>query len=346
MKRYILCLFLAVSIVLGGCGWLDGSYVSVTPHQQQTMDGESREVEAANYLQLRTVLEDMVCVGMENQVVHVREFDPEKLESSLDMAVRYVKSTYPLGAYAVDEITCEVGTSGGVPAVAVQINYLHDRAEIQRIHRVSGMEGVEQWIVDALVQCDTTLVMLSENYEPTDISQLVEDYASNYPSKVMEMPAVTEQTYPNGGRQRILELKMTYQSSREALRNMQSQVQRIFNSAALYVSSDASEGQKFGQLFSFLMERFSEYQIKTSITPAYSLLNHGVGDSRAFATVYAQMCREAGLECLVVVGTRNGEPWTWNMIREGEYYYHVDLLDCGVVGKFRVRTDEQMESYV
>jgi len=346
MKRYILCLFLAVSIVLGGCGWLDGSYVSVTPHQQQTMDGESREVEAANYLQLRTVLEDMVCVGMENQVVHVREFDPEKLESSLDMAVRYVKSTYPLGAYAVDEITCEVGTSGGVPAVAVQINYLHDRAEIQRIHRVSGMEGVEQWIVDALVQCDTTLVMLIENYEPTDISQLVEDYASNYPSKVMEMPAVTEQTYPNGGRQRILELKMTYQSSREALRNMQSQVQRIFNSAALYVSSDASEGQKFGQLFSFLMERFSEYQIKTSITPAYSLLNHGVGDSRAFATVYAQMCREAGLECLVVVGTRNGEPWTWNMIREGEYYYHVDLLDCGVVGKFRVRTDEQMESYV
>lgn len=346
MKRYSLCLWLAVCLCLSGCGWLDGSYVSVTPHQQQTVGGSSQEVEAANYLQLRTVLENMVSGGVESQVIRVGAFEAEKLENSLDMAVRYVKSTYPLGAYAVDEISCELGTSGGVAAVAVEITYLHDRTELQRIRRVTDMEDVQELIADALAQCDTSLVVLIENYEPTDVSQLVEDHASSYPSQVMETPAVTEQTYPNAGQQRVLELKMTYQSSREALRNMQSQVQRIFNSAALYVSGDAEEGQKYGQLYAFLMERFSEYQIKTSITPAYSLLNHGVGDSRAFATVYAQMCREADLECLVVVGTRNGEPWTWNMVREGEYYYHVDLLACRSAGSFREQTDDAMANYV
>lgn len=346
MKRYILCLWLIGCLFLSGCGWLDGSYVSVTPHQQQAVGGSSQEVEAANYLQLRTVLEDMVSRGVESQVIRVGAFEADTLKNSLDMAARYVKSTYPLGAYAVDEISCELGTSGGVAAVAVEITYLHDRTELQRIHRVENMEDVQELIADALAQCDTSLVVLIENYEPTDVSQLVEDHASSYPSQVMETPAVTEQTYPNAGQQRVLELKMTYQSSREALRNMQSQVQRIFNSAALYVSGDAAEGQKFGQLYAFLMERFSEYQIKTSITPAYSLLSHGVGDSRAFATVYAQMCREVGLECLVVVGTRNGEPWAWNMVREGEYYYHVDLLACRDTGSFREQTDDAMVNYV
>lgn len=346
MKRNILCLWLICCLCISGCGWLDGSYVSVTPHQQHAVGNESQEEEASNYLQLRTVLEEMVSDGVESQVIRVGDFDPEKLESSLDMAVRYVRSTYPLGAYAVNEITCEVGTSGGVAAVAVQISYLHDRGEIQRIHKVATMEDVDALMADALTRCDTSLVMLVDNYKPADMTQLVEDYANDYPSRVMETPVVTEQTYPNAGQQRVLEVKLTYQSSRESLRNMQNQVQRIFNSAALYVSGDTAQAQQFEQLYAFLMERFSEYQIKTSITPAYSLLNHGVGDSRAFATVYAQMCREAGLECLLVVGTRDGEPWTWNMVREGEYYYHVDLLACRDGGSFREQTDDQMANYV
>ena len=69
----------------------------------------------------------------------------------------------------------------------------------------------------------------------------------------------------------------------------------VFESAVLYVSGDGAEKQKFSQLYAFLMERF-DYKVETSITPAYSLLRHGVGDSRAFATVYAAMCRLAGLE--------------------------------------------------
>jgi len=332
--------------MLSGCGWLDGSYVSVTPHKQQSVNIESQEREAANYLQLRTALEEMVDAGMEQQVIRVGEFDPDLLQKNLDVACRYVKETYPLGAYAVSEISWELGTSGGVAAVAVQITYLHDRTELQRIHSVANMEEAAELVADMLDQYSASVVMLVENYEPRDIAQLVEDYAWENPSLVMETPEVKEQTYPNAGRRRVLELKFSYQSSRESLRTMQSQVQRIFNSAVLYVSADAAEQQKYSQLYAFLMERFADYQIKTSLTPAYSLLNHGVGDSRSFAAVYAQMCREAGLECQVVGGTKNGEPWFWNMIRDDTYYYHVDLLSCREEGSFREMTDDRMDSYV
>ena len=140
-----------------------------------------------------------------------------------------------------------------------------------------------------------------------------------------------------------MELIFSYQTSRDSLRRMQSQVKPVFDAATLYVSGDGEEKQKFSQLYAFLMERF-DYKLETSITPAYSLLRHGVGDSRAFATVYAAMCRSAGLECLVVTGARSGEPRSWNIVLDNGQYYHVDLLH--EQGSFWEYTDWQMSSYV
>ena len=93
------------------------------------------------------------------------------------------------------------------------------------------------------------------------------------------------------------------------------------------------------------MERY-DYKLESSITPTYSLLRHGVGDSRAFATVYAAMCRMAGLKCEVITGTRHGEPWTWNLVWDGEKPYHVDLLACASADGYRQRTDAEMHGYV
>lgn len=345
MKRFMVYL-LAVCLLFTGCGWLDGSYHSVTPHRQHSGGSESQAVAAKNYLQLRTALENMVSAGIETSVISVAEFQQEQLENSMDMALRYIKTSYPIGAYAVEEITYELGTSGGVSAVAVEITYLHERNEIQKIQQVTDMEEARELIGSALTRYEAGLVLLIEDYQATDIHQLVDDYAAENPSAVMETPDVTEQLYPSAGRERVLELKFTYQSSRDSLRTMQEQVKRIFDSAALYVSGDAEDGQKLSQLYSFLMERFTEYQIKTSITPAYSLLNHGVGDSNAFAVVYAEMCTRAGVECHVVVGTRDGEPRCWNIVLNDGYYYHVDLLASRDWGGYRELTDDQMTNYV
>ena len=126
-----------------------------------------------------------------------------------------------------------------------------------------------------------------------DFTQLVRDHAEEHPETVMEPPQVTAAAY-GAGSYRVVELTDTNQTSRDALRQMQSQGKPVFDAASLYVSGDGEDRQKLSQLYAFLMERF-DYKIETSITPAYSLLRHGVGDSRAFATVYAAMCRLAGL---------------------------------------------------
>lgn len=345
MKKRIALMLAALCLMLSGCSWLDGSYVSVTPHQEQTSGGQSGAVSAANYLQLRTVLQDMVDSGTENAVINVAEYDQEQVAKGMQTAVNYLSSLYPLGAYAVDRIDYDIGVSGGKPAVSVSISYIHGRSEIRKIKTVPDMTEAEKVIAEALDACNESVVLLVRHYEREDLVQMVEDFAEQNPDIVMETPQVAEGLYPDAGTSRIVELKFTYQTSRDSLRQMQDQVEPLFAAAMQYVSGDGSDSQKYNQLYGFLMERF-DYTIETSITPAYSLLRHGVGDSKAFAMVYAAMCRQAGLECRIVSGTRNGEAWYWNLICEDGIFFYVDLLQSSASGQLQRLSDDQMHGYV
>lgn len=341
MKKKILAALLALCLCLSGCGWMDGYYSHVTPHREQVSADRDELLAASNYAGLRAALEDMIRSCEESRVILISGFDQSQVQISMDMAVRYVMHSFPIGAYAVEDIRYEIGTSGGAPAIAVEITYLRSFAEIRKIHTVADMEEAVQLISQKLEGHEAGVVLLVEAYDDMDVVQLVQNYALENPDRVMEIPQVTVGIYPDAGSARIMEIQLTYQNSREALRQMQEQVAPLFTSAAMYVTPDASDGVKYSQLYTFLMERF-DYQLETSITPAYSLLRYGVGDSRAFATVYAAMCRRAGLECAVVTGTRAGEPWSWNIICDSGLYFHVDLLQ----GTFREQLDGAMSGYV
>jgi len=345
MKGRIIGMVLAVSLVLCGCSWMGGSYVSVTPHHEQLSGTQSDNMSVSEYSELRNLLAELTEAGAESAVIYVPEYDQSALEEGMVNAVRYITDILPVGAYAIDKVDYEIGTSAGQPAISVNISYLHGRSEIRRIRKAKDMEAAEALIVEALEDCADSVVINVQNYEDVDIVQLVEDYAAENPNVVMEIPAVAIGSYPEEGIRRVLELKFTYQTSRDALRSMQEQVRRVFASAALYINQNDADAQKYAQLYTFLTERF-EYKIETSITPSYSLLCHGVGDGRTFATVYAAMCRSAGLDCRMVSGTRSGEAWYWNLICDNGVYYHVDLLTSSQEGQFQRLTEEAMSGYV
>lgn len=345
MKKRIILLAVVVCLLLCGCSWMDGSYLSITPHQEQSSGTQTKDATAANYLQLRTVLENMVNSGTESAVINVAEYRQDLVEEGIANAVHYAENRHPLGSWSVDQISYEIGTGAGQPAISVNISYIHGRSEIRKIKNAAGTEKAEKLIVEALEDCSDSVVLLVTGYEAMDVVQIVEDHMKENPNLVMELPQVAVGIYPDAGSSRILEVKFTYETSRESLRQMQQQVRRVFASASLYVNSDATDAQKFAQLYTFLMER-SQYQVQTSITPAYSLLIHGVGDGKAFASVYAAMCRQAGLDCQVVSGTKDGQSWHWNIICEDGLYYHVDLLRCSEIGQFQHLTDADMQGYV
>ncbi len=344
MKRLVW--ILALCLVLCGCdGLTRGEYAWEASHPVDAAPADPQKVSAASYGELRAALVGLVKSGTQQGTVFVEQYDADRLAGDIRKAVADVCGNDPIAAYAVQDIRCDLGTSGSRKALAVQIDFLHDRAEIRRIKNVPDNDRARQEIEAALVACDTGIVLQVESYSDTDFVQMVENYAGLNPQYVMELPQVTVNIYPESGQTRVVEMKFTYQTSRESLKSMQAQVEPIFTSAVLYVSGEGAQGEKFEQLYGLLMNRF-DYKLETSITPTYHLLRHGVGDSRAFATVYAAMCSQAGLDCRIVSGTRAGESWYWNIICQDGTYFHVDLLSSSQMEDFTRRLDSQMEGYV
>jgi len=112
MKQKLLPLLLALSLLLTGCGWMDGRYSSVTPHLEQRQDTQPEVIVASDYLDLMDALEEMIQSGSESGVINVADYPADAVENGMGIAVKYATEAYPVGAYAVDRIDYEVGANG------------------------------------------------------------------------------------------------------------------------------------------------------------------------------------------------------------------------------------------
>lgn len=343
MGRRLAALAAAAALLLSGCGWMDGSYVSVTPHQvgQSHNTGGSAST-VSSYAELRSALIGLIDAGSSKGLFTLSEYPRADAETDMERAVQYAMGVYPIGAYAVEAIDYAFGTGPGAGAISVDISYRHTLAQIEQIRTVRWISGAEEEVEDAVDECADSLVLQISGYQDVDFGEIVREYARMYPERVMEVPEVEVRTYPNRGDTRVVELRFSYRTSREQLRSMREQVQPVFSSAALYVSGQAEDRSKFSQLHAFLTERYDDYRLEPSVTPAYSLLCQGMGDSSAFAQVYTAMCSRIGLEARSVCGTRNGEARWWNLIRIDGMWYHLDLLGDR---QFRPMTDAEMTGY-
>lgn len=347
MKKLLaLILVICLTVCLSGCSfWMDGSYHSIQPHQDDRQETLQETVTATSYRELELALIDMIENGRTNSLIYMPEYSASQIGVFAQRALKNVMQTNPIANYAVEDVTYDMGTANGKPALAVNIAYTRSRNEIRQIRHVANMSVVSELIGQALASCDADMVVRITNYTDTDYALIVQDYAEAYPENCIETPQITAVTYPDQGTDRVLKLTFTYQTNRDALRNMQAYVRPVFEAAELNVRGEETQSDKFSLMYVFLMER-SDYQLETSITPAYSLLRHGVGDSKAFAMVYAAMCTRAGLECTMVTGTKEGAPWVWNMICEDGVYYYIDLLGETEDGKLLRLTEEDMQGYV
>ena len=343
--RKCIILILCVSLFLTGCSWLDGEYHSVTPHTSDGTQQSDDVVTVATYTDLRDALVKMVSSGRQESTFYLTGFGLDMVDNYMKKSINHVFENSAIGAYAVDKIEYEGGIRGKLYAIAVDVSYVHGRQEIMRIKSVGKMDDAKALIRNALRNCEGSTVIKVSEYQVLNVEKFVQDYASNNPHICMELPSVTTSVYPEFGQERILEITFTYQTPRDSLREMQNAVSPIFAAAEMYVAGSEGELQKYEQLSSFLMERF-DYKIESSITPVYSLVRYGVGDSKAFAMVYSIMCQNADLECQVVSGTKDGKAYYWNLIRCDGVDYHVDLLESEENGEFTPMIPEEMSGYV
>ena len=63
MKAKLLTLVLTLSVLLSGCGWMNGGFVSVEPHQVPRQSGHTDTVTASNYREFLAALKQIIASG-------------------------------------------------------------------------------------------------------------------------------------------------------------------------------------------------------------------------------------------------------------------------------------------
>lgn len=339
-----LLLLFAVCFGLTGC-WMEGNYVSVTPHPHQDEYRELGQLYASSYREMRAALSQLIADGAQRGIIFLTDLDEKTGSGYMETIVQNLFRTDPVAAYAVETVQYELGTNTGRKAIAVEIQYKKSKAEILQIQQVEDMAQAMEQVGIVLEQAGTSVVLRIDTYEPADFTLMVRRFADENPDKVMEMPQVVASVYPEEGTSRVVELVFSYRTEPQELLHMKELVLPVFTAAELYVQGGREPRDKYNQLYGFLMERY-DYTYASSETPAYSLLQEGFGDSRAFASIYSAMCNKAGLNCRVISGMRDGEEWYWNQIVMDDATYYVDILRSNSQGDLIMLSEGEMVGYV
>lgn len=345
MRRLIAAALLVCLVAaLAGCSLFSETYVSQQPHHGNNGSNQSGQQIASSYPEILDALTTLVVQGETSGVIILSDLSEQVGMSYMQAAVKNLQLQDPVAAYAVEDINYDMGTNAGRMAVAVKIDYSRSRADILSIKSVADMEEARQLVGQSLEQAVSSVTFCVDAFEQTDFTVLVQQYAQENASMVMETPQVMTAIYPRSGSNRLVELTFTYQTSQEELQKMQALVRPVFTAAELYVQGASSSRMKFQRLHAFLMER-SDYVFRNSTTPTYSLLEEGIGDSKAFACVYAAMCRQAGLECRVIQGVKDGKEWFWNRVVISNRVYYIDLIESEQTGRLQFKTSSEMIGY-
>lgn len=333
MKRIAaVILLLTLAVGSAACSRLIGEdYYSVQEHVEQKLPEELPTEETlptvvTNRNELRGAVLSFIRNWTERGTIYVENYEGE-INADLSETMEYATAEDPVGAYAVDYADAELSGDGQDGSIELNIVFRRSAAEIDAIVTVNDNLVAEEMIRQALQNYDTALTLRIRNYSETDFVAYIRRYCLEHPEEVGALPTFSAAVYPREGDTRILELHFEYAHTRDEMHLMQDSVATVLRSAASYVRKGQNDTERAELLARFLLLRFS-YSLGTEepSMPAYELLHQGIAHSLSFASVVYAECSSAGMECLMVSGTRNGAPHYWNLIRLDEVYYHVDLM--------------------
>lgn len=314
MKKRILALALAGCLLLSGCkAMLARSYSAVTPHADRPTTAEDPSVlRVENYRELVSAVLYLVSEGAEEGVIQLHSYDGEE-ESDLTAACLEVATQDPLGAYAVDYIKHELSRVVSYYEATLAIRYRRSEEQRKNIISVNGDQAIREALLTALEDVSAEAVLRVPYFFGGEdaIKNLLREAYYAHPALALGLPEAEVNLYPDSGRERIVEIELTYLEEAEALREKREEL--AHRAAALLPEGNRPGGRDAVRLALELLWDGGEalYDPEGGST-AYAALVERAADSEGLALGYALLCQELGASCTVREGTRDGERWFWD----------------------------------
>ena len=341
-KKGVLSVLLTLSLLLTGCSaLLERKYSSVTPHSAvPTTEGDPSILRADSYQELVNALIYLVSGGMEEGTVRLYT-DAEDVTAFLSDACLEVVQEDPLGAYCVEFIKYTIAPVVTYSEARVEITYRRTREQVASIVQATGVTAIRSELESALTSFAPERVLRVSYFEEdaSYIQDLARQAYCNVPACALGMPEVSVSVYPNTGRQRIVEVLLSYPLERSELEarraalaeTLETLAQELFGQPDLPVTAALA-----------LLER-GTYDPQGG-SAVNDLFDNGAADSEGFALAYAALCRQLDLPCLVAQGTLAEETHFWDVVQTEEGWRHIDLSAIGQADDPDLENGEDQEA--
>ena len=325
MKKQILlgALTLALLFPLSGCAdLLERSYTSSAVHVDRPPSAEAPSVlRVENYRELVSAVLYLVSQGAEEGTIQLHDYTGS-VENDLPAACLEVATQDPLGAYCVDYIKHEYTRVVSYYQANLDIHYRRSQEQVRSMVRVTGTGAIRTELQEALSRFAPEVVLRVAYFseDENSIDQLIRQAYYDTPAAALGFPQTEISLYPETGRERVVEILLTYPESAEELRRESELLAEQVEALPTPVQGGEQEKmvrQSLSQLWSYAA------YAPDGGTSAYDALVSGVANEEGMALAYTLLSRRMGLVCRVVEGEKAGEPWFWNelSLSEGEKRY-------------------------
>ena len=320
---------------LGSCSVFNEANYELTEYSNaQTEDSSSEDAGyISDYDSLKRAITALVADHTESALLQFQNYDGN-LTRDLSTACWEVKSSTPLGAYAVDYTSFDLSQIVSYTQADLYITYKRSAEQLARRETVSGLTGLSTRLSQALSNGETYLVLqlraaaLSEDWIADELQSLW--YGDARLSPVLPELSVT--LYPESGVERLAEITLDYgldDESLAALRQryedaLQSSLEDLqANLAGWARVTDAPEDIQTVCAVLRYLQTVCVCDPEAGSTAADALLEHSA-DSEGLAMACSALCRSLGLDCEVVRGLLDIEQHSWNLIHTDLGCFHLD----------------------
>ena len=336
-KRHMLRRFAAAAVccavfaVLSGCSSIfDREYVSVSDHVDEYVEPEriSQTVAVKNYAAMRNAVLGMVEGGVDHFMFTTENYSGNAKEDISRACLEVTRET-PIGSYAVEYMTHYCAQILTYYRIEVFVTFKHTPEEIASVTRVSGSRDLIDRVIGDVVEYrpGAAYSFVGIDMDENSIRDAITEEYRRSPVMITDLPSVTCSIYPNEESvQKIIEIKYNYSETVESL--------LLHRSAIL--SKAGSLLYELPQVSSPL-DVFDALSSNCRCDPAcgssvYDAIVLGEADCEGAAMAFKLLCDLTNIDCTVVEGRRDGEPYFWNIVKIGEEYYHTDTAECLVSG--------------
>ena len=320
-----------VVFLLAGCGNIFEDEYHYSVPFTYTVDAESGDaVEISNYNMLKSALMDLVGRHGEEAVFRFNRYNGS-VTDDLASACLEIRTTNPLGAYAVETLNYDTSRIVSYYVADVSVSYRRSAEEMEQIAWVSSLQEIEGLVRETVSGYGREIVLrvyMPQVDEAYIAARAEECYLSDPVAVVME-PKVEITSYPSEGSNRIYDVRFQYGPNAQRLRTMSRRLaEQISEMAGAIAAADPPQ-----MALDAAEALFSRQNGSGKGNTAYAAVVSRSAGSKGIALAYKAICSALGLDCLPVRGQQFGdtgaeEHW-WNIIRLDGEYYHVDVSRFG-----------------